>query len=87
MLANLERVVINPAFAFLGRKHVFGGDLTRAEREELNQRIKVQPVGFVGQDARPAFHSTGGVETARGLEPRAMILRVFVAAIGDGFAV
>jgi len=85
VLANLDKLVIKPAFAFLGRKPVFGGDLTRAEREALAQRIKAQPVGFVGQER--ARLSTAPVWTGEKLEPRAMILRVFVAAIGDGFAV
>ncbi|HEX4505782.1 MAG TPA: circularly permuted type 2 ATP-grasp protein [Alphaproteobacteria bacterium] len=85
VLANLENLVIKPAFAFLGRKPVFGGDLTRAERDALAQRIKAQPVGFVGQER--ARLSTAPVWTGERLEPRAMILRVFVAAIGDGFAV
>ncbi len=84
VLAHLDQLVIKPAFAFLGRKPVFGGDLTRAEREALAQRIKVQPVGFVGQER--ARLSTAPVWNGERLEPRAMILRVFVAAIGDGFA-
>ena len=85
MLEHLDRLVIKPAFAFLGRRAVFGGDLARAERDALAQRIKVQPVGFVGQER--ARLSTTPVWNGEKLEPRAMILRVFVAAIGDGFAV
>ncbi len=85
VLEHLDRLVIKPAFAFLGRKPLFGGDLTRAEREHLAQRIKVQPVGIVGQER--ARLSTAPVWNGEKLEPRAMILRVFVAAIGDGFAV
>jgi uncharacterized circularly permuted ATP-grasp superfamily protein/uncharacterized alpha-E superfamily protein len=84
VLANLDRLVIKPAFAFLGRKPIFGGDLSRVEREALAQRIKTQPVGFVGQER--ARLSTAPVWTGAKLEPRGMILRVFVAAIGDGFA-
>ena len=83
--AHLSELVIKPAFAFLGRKPVFGGELTRAEKDALIQRIKIQPVGFVGQER--ARLSTAPVWDGQHLEPRAMILRVFVAAIGDGFAV
>ena len=85
MLDNLDHLVIKPAFSFLGRKALFGGDLSRAERDRLIQQIKVQPVGFVGQER--ARLSTAPVWNGERLEPRAMILRVFVAAIGDGFAV
>src|SRR6202000_2139071 len=84
VLANLDRLVIKPAFAFLGRKPVFGGDLTRAEREELAQRIKIQPVGFVGQGR--ARLSTAPVWDGEKLEPPAVRLRGFVGATGDGFA-
>ncbi len=85
VLDHIDQLVIKPAFSFLGRKAVFGGDLSRAERDTLIQRIKVQPVGFVGQER--ARLSTAPVWNGEKLEPRAMILRVFVAAIGDGFAV
>jgi uncharacterized circularly permuted ATP-grasp superfamily protein/uncharacterized alpha-E superfamily protein len=85
VLEHLDQLVIKPAFAFQGRKPVFGGDLTRAEKDTLIQRIKVQPVGFVGQER--ARLSTAPVWNGERLEPRAMILRVFVAATGDGFAV
>jgi len=85
VLEHLDRLVIKPAFSFLGRRAVFGGDLSRAEKDKLTQQIKVQPVGFVGQER--ARLSTAPVWNGEKLEPRAMILRVFVAAIGDGFAV
>jgi uncharacterized circularly permuted ATP-grasp superfamily protein/uncharacterized alpha-E superfamily protein len=85
VLENLERLVIKPAFSFLGRKPVFGGELSRADKDALIQRIKLQPVGFVGQER--ARLSTAPVWNGEKLEPRAMILRVYVAAIGDGFAV
>jgi len=85
VLEHLDRLVIKPAFAFLGRKAVYGGDLSRQEKDRLVEQIKVQPVGFVGQER--ARLSTAPVWNGEHLEPRAMILRVFVAAIGDGFAV
>ena len=40
VLENLHRLVIKPAFAFLGRRALFGGDLARADREKLIQQIK-----------------------------------------------
>ncbi|MDB5397302.1 MAG: uncharacterized protein JWM91_4808 [Rhodospirillales bacterium] len=85
VLDNLDKLVIKPAFTSYRHGSVFGGDLPRAERDALVQRIASQPVGFVGQQR--ARFSTAPVWNGERLEPRAMLLRVFVAAIGDGFAV
>jgi uncharacterized circularly permuted ATP-grasp superfamily protein/uncharacterized alpha-E superfamily protein len=85
VLANLNSLVVKPAFPVDGRKAVFAAELPRAEREALAARIAAEPVAYVGQER--ARLSTVPVWNGEKLEPRAMVLRVFVAAIGDGFAV
>ncbi len=85
VLSHLDTLVIKPAFSPTSHRPVFGGNLSRAERDVLAEKIALQPVSFVGQER--ARLSTVPVWNGEKLEPRAMILRVFVAAIGDGFAV
>jgi uncharacterized circularly permuted ATP-grasp superfamily protein/uncharacterized alpha-E superfamily protein len=85
VLDNLDDLVIKRAFASYGGNPVFGGRLSRAERAALTQNIKTRPMDFVGQQR--AQLSTAPVWNGQRLEPRAMVLRVFVAAIGGNFAV
>jgi uncharacterized circularly permuted ATP-grasp superfamily protein/uncharacterized alpha-E superfamily protein len=85
VLDNLDKLVIKPSFTSYRTGSVFGGDLSRAEREALTQRIALQPFAFVGQER--ARFSTAPVWNGERLEPRAMLLRVYVAAIGDNFVV
>ncbi len=84
VIENLDRLMIKPSFAG-GLKPVFGGALTRAERRELAAKIEYDPMRYVGQEV--ARLSTVPVWNGQKLEPRSMILRVFVAAIGGEFAV
>lgn len=84
VLEHLNRLMIKPSFAG-GMKPVFGGTLTRAERRELAGKIEQDPMRYVGQEV--ARLSTVPVWNGHKLEPRSMILRVFVAAIGGEFAV
>jgi uncharacterized alpha-E superfamily protein len=83
--AHLDDLVIKPAFASHKMRPVFGAALSRAEREALVQKIALRPMEFVGQQR--AQLSTAPVWNGRMLEPRAIVLRVFVAAIGGNFAV
>ncbi len=85
VIDNLDTLVIKPSFTSYRRDTVFGGDLSRADREELARRIARQPGSFVGQER--ARLSTAPVWNGERLEPRAMVLRVYVAAIGDSFVV
>jgi uncharacterized circularly permuted ATP-grasp superfamily protein/uncharacterized alpha-E superfamily protein len=84
VIANLDRLMIKPSFAG-GLKPLFGGALTRLERQELAAKIEQDPIRYVGQEV--ARLSTVPVWNGQKLEPRSMILRVYVAAIGGEFAV
>jgi uncharacterized circularly permuted ATP-grasp superfamily protein/uncharacterized alpha-E superfamily protein len=85
VLGNLDKLVIKPSFTSYRAGSVFGGDLSRADRDALAQRIAANPIAYVGQER--ARFSSAPVWNGERLEPRAMLLRVFVAATGDGFAV
>jgi len=85
VLARLDEMVIKPAFGSAGLNPIFGDTLTRADREALRENILLRPFSFVGQQR--AYLSTAPVWGGERLEPRGIILRVFVAATRDGYAV
>lgn len=85
VLANLARFVIKPISPHAGAPTLFGFRLTAAEREMLAKRIKRQPWLFVGQEHIALSTAPTLVEDR--LEPRPMVLRTFVVARGDSFAV
>ncbi len=85
VLANLDHLVIKPAFPSGTTPPVFGGELGRAEREALGAKIRERPMAYVGQERVKL--STAPAWNGEKLEPRAMVLRVFAARIGDEFAV
>jgi uncharacterized circularly permuted ATP-grasp superfamily protein/uncharacterized alpha-E superfamily protein len=83
VLDRLDTLLIKPAFRPPSIVPVFGGGMARSDRADLISRIRARPIDFVGQD-RIAL-STVPVWTGEKLEPRAMMLRVYVAALGDTF--
>jgi uncharacterized circularly permuted ATP-grasp superfamily protein/uncharacterized alpha-E superfamily protein len=85
VLGHLDRLVVKAAISPRRIRPAFGGELSRAEREALVARIAAQPRDFVGQERVQL--STAPTWTGRHLEPRPLVLRVFVAAIGDEFVV
>ncbi|HUC62976.1 MAG TPA: circularly permuted type 2 ATP-grasp protein [Alphaproteobacteria bacterium] len=85
VLAHLDQLVIKPAFPALGMEPVFGAELSQIERSELAARIAARPLDFVGQERVALSHAP--IWDGEGLQPRPMVLRVFVAAGPDGFVV
>jgi uncharacterized alpha-E superfamily protein len=61
---------------------VFGARLSRLERGALVDEIRARPGEFVGQSALAL--STAPVWDGARLEPRAIVVRTFTAAVGDG---
>jgi uncharacterized circularly permuted ATP-grasp superfamily protein/uncharacterized alpha-E superfamily protein len=87
VLANLDRMVIKPAFT-QGAKftRIFGDKLSREERRELIDRIKAKPRLYVGQERINL--STAPTMTSSKLEPRYFVVRAYLTATQDGsFAV
>lgn len=85
VLARLDKLVIKPAFPAIGMEPVFGAELSDTERSELASRIAARPLDFVGQERVALSHAPVWHEDR--LQPRPMVLRVFVAAGPDGFVV
>lgn len=76
VLANLDKLVIKS----IDRSActVFGGSLSRLEREELRARIEANPLQFVGQE-RLACSSTPALVNGQ-ITPRRVLLRSFLVA-------
>lgn len=79
--ANLERLVVKPAFPGGGQEAVFGAALTAVGREALRVRLRARPYAWVAQEEMPL--STAPVWTGGGVEPRPIVLRTFLVA-SDG---
>jgi uncharacterized circularly permuted ATP-grasp superfamily protein/uncharacterized alpha-E superfamily protein len=85
LLENLKGLVIKPAFPRYGKSAVFGADLDERERAALAREIEDRPEQFVGQEQVALSHAP--VWTQDGLTSRHVVMRVFAAWDGSGYAV
>ncbi|MCP5525813.1 MAG: circularly permuted type 2 ATP-grasp protein [Verrucomicrobiales bacterium] len=85
VLDHLDALVVKPAFPGTGRQPIFGADLDAGGREALRRAVRFNPAAYVGQE-RVAL-STTPVWVDDRLEPRPLVLRVFVSYSGDRFEV
>ena len=85
VLANLERVVIKPAFPRFGHRAEFPATMSEDARRDLTARINARPDQYVAQEQVDL--STTPVHTHRGLEPRHVVLRVIAAWDGASYSV
>ena len=82
---HLDSLVIKPAFPSKGMEPVFGGQLKTDERSRLLTRMEARPYEFAGQELLNL--STIPVWSGNGLRPRRVVLRVYLAAVGDSWVV
>ncbi|RRA47425.1 circularly permuted type 2 ATP-grasp protein [Acidipila sp. EB88] len=85
VLANLERVVVKPAFPTLGMEPVFGSQLPDAERKAFIARLQAQPHRYVAQEQ--VALSTAPVWESGVLNSRSVVLRTYALNTGNGWAV
>ena len=85
VLANLEELVIKTIHRQPGERSVFGTQLSKAELDALRSQINANPHLYVGQEH--VHLSTTPSLIAGKLEPRRAILRSFLFAEKDGYAV
>lgn len=85
VLDQLDRLVIKPIDPHASRSTAFGDTLDAAALAALRARILERPYAFVGQERVPL--STAPVWAAGRLEPRATVLRAYLVADRDGYAV
>jgi len=85
VLANLENVVIKPAFPQAGQRVEFPATMSAQERNALAQRIEANPAHYVAQEQ--VALATAPVRTEMGLAARHVVLRVFAAWNGQSYCV
>src|SRR5688572_932964 len=85
VLSRLDRMVIKRTFRPVARHPIFGRTLSALQRASLADEIRSRPGHYVGQDEMPL--SMAPVWLGQKLEPRSLVLRMYVAAAGDSYAV
>ncbi len=84
VLEHLDTLVIKDIERVSGFKTMMGSQLSKAQKEELIRKIKFQPFRYVGQEE--VEFSTSPVFTKEKLEPRFSVLRSYLVANKDGYA-
>jgi uncharacterized circularly permuted ATP-grasp superfamily protein/uncharacterized alpha-E superfamily protein len=84
VLANLDRLVIKPAFPS-PVEPVFGDRLSAEQKQKLIEQIRARPYRYVGQEIVPL--STTPVFVGGKLQPRQMVMRAYLVAKDDSFRV
>lgn len=85
VIDHLDEIVVKPAFGARRHQPYFGSRMARPEREELIASIRQSPHRFVGQEQ--AALSTAPVWGHASPESRPLLLRAYITATGDSFAV
>ena len=85
VIANLDQLVIKPAFPNQKFEPVFGRMLDRDARRKLVERLRGRPYAYVAQE-RVSF-SQAPVWGGAGLTARALAIRVYAVATPNGFHV
>ena len=85
VLEHLSELVIKSAYPTQGEDPVFAQDLGREKLDELAQRIRACPEKYVGQE-RAVSCSTPSL-VGSDLEPRNCVIRSYLVAQGDSYAV
>lgn len=82
VLDHLDGLVIKPAFPSLPFEPIFGSTLSSADRAVLVEKIKRRPWYYVAQEQMAL--STAPIWFEGRLQPRPLVLRVFVCATPSG---
>jgi uncharacterized circularly permuted ATP-grasp superfamily protein/uncharacterized alpha-E superfamily protein len=85
VIDHLDEIVVKAAFSSRSSAPFFGGKLGKEERAQLVREIQARPHDFVGQEQ--VALSTAPVWQNNRLEPRPLVLRTYVTATNDAFAV
>ena len=84
VLAHLDQLVIKPIYRGPGVRSVFGHLLSRKELADWRDRIRAHPTLYVGQE-HESFSNVPCVVSG-GFESRQSLLRCFVVARAEGYA-
>jgi uncharacterized circularly permuted ATP-grasp superfamily protein/uncharacterized alpha-E superfamily protein len=81
VLANLDSMVVRPAWPGFNPTLVMGAQLRGEAREDFVALLRATPEAFVGQEAQPLGHAPTLVGTD--IVPRPCVLRLYAVAKGD----
>jgi len=85
VLANLQHLVIKPAFPPLGNQAIFGETLSAPQLAQLKDRIAAAPINFVAEEQLRLSTAPALVDQA--LAPRHIVLRAHLVAKDDSYVV
>ncbi len=85
VIQNLDKLVIKPALGTMRAKPIFSRNLSAGDRARLVDAIRISPHEYIGQEQ--VLLSNAPVWAGDHPEARPVVLRSFVAAGGDSFAV
>ena len=85
VIDHLDEIVVKPAFGSRTRQPFFGSRMEPEEKAKLIAAIRENPHRFVGQEQ--AALSTAPVWANGAPEPRPLVLRAYITAAEDSFAV
>lgn len=85
VLEHLPELVVKSAYPTLGEDPIFGPSLTRAQLDELGERIKGHPDQYVAQAQVMCCTTPALIDDQ--VQPRRYVVRSFLAACGDSYAV
>lgn len=85
VLEHLDEIVVKSAFGPVNRLPFFGSNMGGKEREKLVRQIQNRPHEFVGQEQ--VALSTTPIWLHGKMQPRRVVLRTYVSAVGDSYMV
>jgi uncharacterized circularly permuted ATP-grasp superfamily protein/uncharacterized alpha-E superfamily protein len=85
VLDNIPNLIIKSARSGVSRQSVLGADLNSVECDALKTAIRANPAAYVGQEI--AIAATAPVIERNRLEPRTAVLRAFLVAETESYAV
>lgn len=86
-LEKLPELLIKPAFPSQSFAPVFGRDLSEKQRQALAERMQARPYAYVAQELAQLSHAPIWQAENGQLQPRAIGMRMYAVASGDGYRV
>jgi uncharacterized circularly permuted ATP-grasp superfamily protein len=85
VLKHLESLIVTPVFSSTAHHAVFGGQLSRDERQRLADKIRARPYAYAAKQLLTLSHLP--VWDGAAVKPLQSVLRVYVVATENGYQV
>jgi uncharacterized circularly permuted ATP-grasp superfamily protein/uncharacterized alpha-E superfamily protein len=88
VIANLDSLVIKPAFPQIQQHPIFGEDLNQSQRESLIQKLRANPQDYIAQEQVKISQAPAwSTHHKPNLNSLAIGLRVYACATPNGYAI